>query len=57
MPQYINGPFNYIQLTGNINNIPKNITIFMDVHLDLNNQTRCTSFDSLDISQYLYKNI
>jgi hypothetical protein len=52
---YINGPFNYVQLTGYINNIPKNITIFMDVHLDLNNQTRCESFDSLDISQYLYK--
>jgi hypothetical protein len=71
------GPFNYIQLEGNISNIKKNITIFMvkddfnikssfsikndlsksfftDVRLDLNNQTRCESFDNLDISQYLY---
>lgn len=55
MPKYINGPYNYVQLSGNINNINKNITLFMDVHLDINNQTRCDSFDSSDISQYLYK--
>jgi len=55
MPQYINGPVNYIQLNGTINNINKNITIFLDTHLDLDNQTRCDSFDSIDISQYLYK--
>lgn len=54
---YINGPFNYIQLSGNVNNIQKNITLFMDIHLDINNQTRCTSFDSIDISQYLYNEI
>jgi len=52
---YINGPYNYVQLKGNINNIQKNITIFMDVHQDLDSQTRCDSFDSIDISQYLYK--
>jgi len=53
--KYINGPFNYVQLSGNINNIQKNITIFMDVHLDINNQTRCESFNSLDIAQYLFQ--
>jgi len=37
---FINGPVNYIQLNGTINNINKNITIFMDTHLDLDNQTR-----------------
>jgi len=47
---YINGSYNYVQLNGNINNIPKNITIFLDIHLELDNQTRCESFDSLDIS-------
>ena len=57
MPQFINGPVNFVQLVGNINNIQKNITIFMDVHLDLNNQTRCESFDSIDISYYLYNQI
>jgi len=49
------GPYNYIQLNGNIKNIQKNITIFMDIHQDLDSQTRCNSFDSIDISQYLYK--
>ena len=57
MPQFINGPVNFVQLEGNINNIQKNITIFMDVHLDLNNQTRCESFDFIDISHYLYNQI
>ena len=52
---FINGPVNYIQLNGTINNINKNITIFLDKHYDLDNQTRCESFDSVDISQYLYK--
>ena len=55
MSSFINGPINYIQLSGNINNIQKNITIFLDIHLDINNQTRCDSFNSIDISQYLYK--
>jgi hypothetical protein len=55
MSLFINGPFNYVQLSGNTNNIQKNITIFMDVHLDINNQTRCDSFDSSDIAQYLYQ--
>jgi len=57
MPKFINGPINYVKLVGQINNKPKNITIFMDVHLDINNQTRCSSFDSIDISQYLYTKI
>jgi hypothetical protein len=48
-------PVNYIQLSGNISNIQKNITIVLDKHFDLDNQTRCDSFDSIDISQYLYK--
>ena len=57
MPQYINGPVNYVQLSGNVNNIKKDITIFMDTYFDLNNQTRCDYFDSIDISQYLYNMI
>lgn len=57
MPKFINGPINYVQLEGKINNIDKKITIFLDTHLDINNQTRCESFDSIDISQYLYNMI
>ena len=55
MPQFINGPTNFIQLKGTINNIEKNIYLFADRHNSLDNQTRCDSFDSLDISQYLYQ--
>jgi len=57
MTKFINGPVNYIQLNGTINNINKNITIFLDKHFSINNQTRCKSFDSIDISQYLYSTI
>lgn len=52
---YINGPTNFAHLSGSINGINKNIFLFSDTHLDINDQTRCDSFDSIDISQYLYK--
>jgi hypothetical protein len=55
MPKYINGPTNFAHLSGSINGINKEIYLFFDSHLDLNNQTRCESFDSIDISQHLYK--
>jgi hypothetical protein len=55
MPHYINGPTNFAHLSGSINGINKEIYLFFDSHLDINNQTRCESFDSIDISQYLYK--
>lgn len=29
----------------------------MDIHYNLENQTRCDTFDSVDISHYLYKKI
>jgi hypothetical protein len=57
MVEYINGPINFAHLKGSINGINKNIYFFMDVHNDLDNQTRCDSFNSIDISQYLYKKI
>ena len=53
-PEYINGPTNYAHLQGNINGIEKNIYLFFDKHLPLNDQTRCESFNSVDITYYLY---
>jgi hypothetical protein len=44
-------------MKGSINGIEKEITLFMDVHNDLDNQTRCDSFDSIDISHLMYKKI
>ena len=55
MTEYINGPTNFAHLQGSIDSIDKNIYFFMDSHYDLDNQTRCESFNSIDISQYLYK--
>ena len=57
MTEYINGPINFANLRGSINGIDKNIYFFMDTHYDLDNQTRCESFNSIDISQYLYQKI
>ena len=55
MPKFINGPTNFAHLSGSINGINKEIYLFFDTHMDIHNQTRCESFDSIDISQYLYK--
>ena len=55
MQRYINGPINYIKLQGQINNITKDIFIFIDKHYELSEQTKCESYDSIDIAQYLYK--
>jgi hypothetical protein len=44
-------------MKGSINGIEKEITLFMDIHNDLDNQTRCDSFDSIDISHLMYKKI
>ena len=57
MTEYINGPTNFAHLRGSIDGQDKNIYFFMDSHYDLDNQTRCESFNSIDISQYLYKKI
>ena len=54
MTEYINGLINFANLRGSIGGIDKNIYFFMDSHNDLDNQTRCESFNSIDISQYLY---
>ncbi len=55
MAEFINGPVNYVELKGSINGIDKTIHIFMDKHYELNEQTRCESFNSVEISYYLYK--
>lgn len=54
-PEFINGLTNYAKLHGTINGIDKEIHIFFDKHLNLDEQTKCESFNSVDISYYLYK--
>ena len=57
MAQFINGPTNYVELKRSVGNVEKSIVFFMDTHNELNNQTRCDTFDSVDVAQYLYKTI
>jgi hypothetical protein len=54
---FINGPINCIRLEGKINNIKKILYLFMDIHMDIYEQTQCPTFDSIDFSNFLYKNI
>jgi hypothetical protein len=49
----INGPLNVVRLEGKINKIKKVIYVFFDIHVDVNNQTKCDNFDSIDIANYL----
>jgi hypothetical protein len=69
-PEFINGPTNYVRLEGDTNGIKKEIHIFFEKHHVLEDrelledytynakaldyQTRCDSFDSVDIAYYLY---
>jgi hypothetical protein len=55
MSKYINGPTNFVKMKGSINGITKSLYIFMDSHRSLEQQTKCQSFDSIDIAHFLYK--
>jgi hypothetical protein len=51
----INGPVNVIRLEGEINNVKKVLYIFMDMHIPINNQTKCENFLSEDVTRYVKK--
>ena len=53
--EFINGPTNYVKLHGTINGTDKEIHIFFDKRLNLDEQTKRKSFNGVDISHYLYK--
>ena len=61
MPKFVSCPTNYIKLIGSVNGIQKIIYILMkiynDVHNDIDNQTKCESFDTEEISHFIYKKI
>lgn len=54
-PEFINGPINYVKLKGTVDGNEKIIHLFFDKHFDLNEQTKCESFNSVDMTYYLYK--
>ena len=51
--KYINGPLNIIRLEGKINNIKKVLYIFMDLHMEIINQTKCEEYLSEDVTKYV----
>ena len=53
----INGPINVVRLEGHVNNIKKIIYLFLDYHQNIHYQTKCPSFTSLDLYQYLAINL
>lgn len=57
MEELINGPINVVRMEGKVNNVKKVIYIFMDFHMELQHQTKCPSFVSLDFYQYLAINL
>jgi hypothetical protein len=56
LKKFINGPLNVMRLEGKINGIEKVIYIFMDIHLKINMQTKCSDLRSVDIVNYLVDN-
>jgi hypothetical protein len=54
MSKLINGPVNAVRLSGNIFGINKIVYVYMDVHKDVNNETKCDAVISYDFTQYLY---
>lgn len=53
----INGPINIVRMEGHINDIKKVAYFYLDVHVNIKKQTRCPSFDSLDLYQYFSNNL
>lgn len=54
---FIRGPINYCCMKGKIDGVEKKIILFMDEHYGLLEQTRCDTFDSIDISHHMYNEI
>lgn len=48
----INGPVNVIRLEGQVYGIKKVLYLFLDFHVDVQNQTQCTNIYSEDIQKY-----
>lgn len=48
----ISGPVNIARLEGDVHGIKKVIYLFMDYHMEVNNQTQCTNIFSEDVQKY-----
>ena len=53
--KFVNGPLNAVRLEGEIYGIKKVLYVFMDVHLNVQQQTHCSDFDSIEFVYYVIK--
>lgn len=53
----INGPANVVRLEGEINGVHKVLYTFMDWHVDVQWQTRCSNFLADTMPQYIFKTL
>jgi hypothetical protein len=49
----VNGPINTVRLEGTIDGIKKVLYLFSDVHVSVENQTKCPELRSIDFKKYL----
>jgi hypothetical protein len=52
---FVNGPIMAVRLEGKVNNINKVIYLFGDHHSNVNNQTKCPTYDSVEFPYYFIK--
>jgi hypothetical protein len=50
----VSGPVNVIRLEGKVGKINKVLYVFGDYHIDIKKQRQCPSFESIDVSKYMY---
>lgn len=54
---YISGPVNVARIEGEINGIKKTLYAFMDIHVDIETQTKCSDILADNFIQYLIKTV
>ena len=54
--KYVSGPLNVARLEGEVNGIKKVIYLFMDYHLDIQNQLECSNIYAHHVNTYLLNN-
>ena len=52
---HINGPVNIVRLEGNVGGVNKVIHLFMDFHMQVNQQTECDNVRNIDVDKFLVK--
>jgi hypothetical protein len=50
----IDGPVNIVRIEGKVNNINKILYVFFDYHHSLHEQSKCDSYDSVNITKFFY---